>query len=143
MQSGSLGATGSTAGNCGYVTQRELKLPTRMSLLNAASHPTGMLAGFLLCSLSMPWRKPVKRSPFRALLLIVRPNGATEVLEEAMTLADDVPGPIGRQAKARAMRALPISHAPIAPLRRLCERGIDGDRAADRFAGMAGTWDAC
>jgi hypothetical protein len=41
------------------------------------------------------------------------------------------------------MSALPISHAPIAPLRRSCERGRVEDRAADRFAGMAGTWDAC
>jgi len=50
----SLGAIGSKAGNCGYVTQREVKLPTRTSLLNAASHPTGMLAGRLLCRLSTP-----------------------------------------------------------------------------------------
>ena len=76
-------------------------------------------------------------------MLIVPPNDVGEVLAGAMTPADDVPFPIGRNVRARAMRALPISHAPIAPRRRSCEGGKVEVRAADRFAGMAGTWDAC
>lgn len=134
----SLGAIGSKTGNYGYVTQREVKLPTRTSLLKAASQPTGMLEGLLLSILCAG-----NRSPLSALLLIVLPIEIGAALDGLITLADDVPGPIGRKLKPSARKALLISHAPITPLRRPCERGKVGDSTADRFAGMAGTCDAC
>jgi hypothetical protein len=121
-----------------------VKLPTRTSLLKAASQPTGMLAGLLLSILCpAPRRLSGNRSPLSALLLIVLPIEIRAPLDGLITLADDVPGPIGRKLKPSARKALLISQAPITPLRRPCERGKVGDSTADRFAGMAGTCDAC
>lgn len=115
-----------------YVTQRELKLPTRTSLLNAASHPTGIFAGLLPSIFGVtPARRTGNRSPLSALLLIVPPI--------VMTLADEGPVPIGKEARPKAMNALPISHAPMALLRRAFERGKLDDGATDRLVFMAAT----
>jgi hypothetical protein len=56
----------------------------------------------------------------------------------AIPLADEVPDPIGRHARPRAMSALPISHAPIAPFRLGARVALD-DLAIDRPVRMAAT----
>ena len=114
-----------------YVRHREVKLPTRTSLLKAASHPTGIVLDLLLSLFGVTTaRNAGRRSPFSALLLMVPLIGIPR--------ADEVPDPIGRHARPRAISALPISHAPIAPFRLGAGATLD-DLAIDRPVRMAAT----
>ena len=109
-----------------------MKLPTWTSLLKAASQPTGIVLDLLpsIFGAAPPARRTGNRSPLSALLLMVPPM--------AIPLADEGPDPIGRQARTRAMSALPISHTPMTPLG-VFEQGAFEDWVTDRPVCMAAT----